>query len=147
MEAQKDLPPSADLTAPGTKADYSQERNYDYPNRLYAATRRGQQPFLAFLAGRPGRFSSLEHAYYSGDAVSKQMIFSNDAMTPQDVRASWKIIRLRDNKTVAQGQWNGTLAAGEIRKIPFRCGESGGCSGNGSRGQFGLRETVGWTRI
>ena len=116
---QRDLPPAADLTAPGAKPDYSSERNYDNPNRLHAAVSAGQRPFLAFLAGRPERFSSREHAYYSGDTILKQMIFSNDFLHPVKTEASWRIIRLRDNRQAASGSWSGTLAAGEVRKIPF----------------------------
>lgn len=120
MEGRKELPPSADLTAPGAKPDYSEERSYDYPNRLHSATSRGQQPFLAFLAGRPERFTSREHTCCSGDAVTKQMIFSNDSLKNIEIHADWKIIRLRDGKAAASGKWSGTVAAGEIRKIPFR---------------------------
>lgn len=117
---QKELPASADLTAPGAKPDYSSEYSYDYPNRLHAATSAGQRPFLAFLAGRPERFSSREHAYHSGDTVLKQMIFSNDFLKPVKAEASWRIVRLRDGRQASSGSWSGTLAAGEVRKVPFR---------------------------
>ncbi len=118
-QKQSDLPPIGDLTAPGAKPDYSTEFSYQYPNRIHDATTEGQKPFLAFLAGRPERFSSREHAYYSGDTVSKQAIFSNDALEPREVRYRRRIIRLRDSRTVADVESRRTLAAGEVRREPF----------------------------
>ena len=120
QESEKDLPPAADLTTPGAKADYSAEFSYEYPNRLHAAVSAGQHPFLAFIAGRPGRLSSREHAFYSGQTVEKQIILSNDHLTSVTADIAWKIVCLRDKKELASGQLSGFhLPAGAVRKIPF----------------------------
>ncbi|MDR0932284.1 MAG: hypothetical protein LBM70_04600 [Victivallales bacterium] len=108
-----DLPEPADITAPGSKRDFANSRDYSRPNRIHEETRRMQQPFLAFLGGRSGRFTSQEHAYTSGETVQKQMLFSNDAPHPITVTASWRIGKL------ASGNYQGVLQAGEVKQIPF----------------------------
>ena len=119
-EERRELPPAADLTTPGAKVDYSTELSYAYPNRLHAAVCAGQRPLLAFLGGRPERFSSREHAYYSGQTVEKQILISNDHLSPVRADVSWRILRLRDGRKVASANLSGQLlAAGEVRKIPL----------------------------
>lgn len=119
VEAEKYLPPAQDITVPGAKADFSKECNYDFPTRLYYATKEAQKPFLAFLAGRKNRFSSLEHNYYSGDLVSKQMVFSNDSPDSRKVTAEWEILPPDGKAPDAKGSWSGEIPPGGISKIPL----------------------------
>lgn len=54
----------ADVTAPGIKYDFGTPESFTETNRVFDEQKRIQSPFLAWIAGRPERFSSQAHNCY-----------------------------------------------------------------------------------
>lgn len=109
-----------DYTAPGLKLAMTDGSPRVGANALFRSLQYVQQPFLAYLGGEPAQFTEREHLYYAGEEVEKQMLFSNDASIDAPVQAEWSLVERKDGGTVASGSWNGTLAAGAVKMVPFR---------------------------
>ncbi len=106
-----------DVTAPGIKYDFGTPESFTETNRVFDEQKRIQSPFLAWIAGRPERFSSQEHNYYSGQELVKQFIFSNHSLSPAPVAANY---RISDRKRVLfSASWKGVVAEGENIRLPF----------------------------
>ena len=109
-----------DWTAPGLKLEQADASKRPGANMLFRSLQYVQQPFLACLGDTFRHFSGREHLYYTTDTVEKTMLFSNDAPAETTVRAEWSLIRKESGTVVASGKWNGSLAPGDVKRIPFR---------------------------
>ena len=107
-----------DITTPGIKNDYGIPETFTHVNRIFAEQKRIQQPFLAWIAGRPERFTSLEHNYYSGEELIKQLIFSNHHENPVKIHAEYRITE--GDRILFSSQWSGEIQSGENFRLPFR---------------------------
>lgn len=108
----------SDVTAPGVKYDFGIPESFTRTNRIFDEQKRIQSPFLAWIAGRPGRSSSLEHNYSSGEMLVKQFIFSNHRLSSASVEAEYRITD--GNRVLFSSVWKGNVAAGENFRLPFR---------------------------
>ncbi len=61
------------------------------PNVRGAAFRRYNQPLLAYIAGKPERFTARGHNYASGEAVEKQIIVCNDSRETVECACEWSV--------------------------------------------------------
>jgi len=122
----------AELQTPGPKPElkYQWFPRYHYadrPNQPYHdAFKRNCAPLLAFIGGatleperKLGEFTSKDHAYYTGEAIAKEVVVVNDR-TDRDLdgRYEWQVVdppgKLRDN-----GRGVVKAASGDIVRLPF----------------------------
>jgi len=61
------------------------------PNIRGAAFRRGNRPLLAYIAGKPERFTARGHNYASGQTVEKQIIVCNDSRQTVECTCQWSV--------------------------------------------------------
>ncbi len=77
------------LQRPGFSPDYSDQR-YERMDLAYnvsdwiateaaQALIRNNQPLLAYIAGKPARFTSKDHIFRPGDIVEKQIVVINNS--------------------------------------------------------------------
>jgi hypothetical protein len=134
------------LQRPGFSPDYIQSR---YPRMDLAFQRsdwiatpaaesllRYNQPLLAYLAGKPAKFTSKDHNFYPGETVEKQIIVINNSRETVtcDCRCSFDLPDARVARApsrVSSGLvpgpgWLGhiskqfSLPTGEQRRVPLR---------------------------
>jgi len=55
------------------------------------AIRRYNQPLLAYIAGKPSRFTAKGHNYLAGQRVEKQVIVVNDSRRPVECECTWTV--------------------------------------------------------
>ncbi len=61
------------------------------PNVRGAAFRRYNQPLLAYIAGKPERFTGRGHNYASGAVIEKQVIVINDSRRTVECTCEWSV--------------------------------------------------------
>lgn len=87
------------LQRPGFSADYLQER-YERMDLAYArsdwiptaaadALVRNNGPVLAWIAGKPARFTSTDHLFVPGETVAKQAVILNNSRETVTADVSW----------------------------------------------------------
>ncbi len=91
----------AHLQRPGLSADYIEgryermdlafERADWIPTEAAEALLRFNQPVLAYLAGKPGAFTSKDHLFIAGETFEKQLIVINDSRESVAGEASWTL--------------------------------------------------------
>ncbi|MBC8874009.1 MAG: hypothetical protein H8E44_31610 [Planctomycetes bacterium] len=89
------------LQRPGLSPDYLEERyermdlayeRTDWVDTLAAeAMHRNNRPLLAYLAGKPGSFTSKDHNFLPGDAVEKQIVVINNSRVPAKCDCEWSV--------------------------------------------------------
>jgi beta-galactosidase len=52
---------------------------------------RNNRPLLAYLAGKPARFTSKDHVFLPGETVEKQLILINNSREPVSCEAEWSL--------------------------------------------------------
>ena len=96
-------------------------RRYDeggyeiYP--VAAALESGNQPTLAWIAGRSQDFTEKSHHFPGGGTLHKSLALINDTRRNQAFTASWK--RSRGESVLTTDSANGRLTIGEIRLHPI----------------------------
>ena len=114
------------LQRPGFSADFI-ERRYERIDLAYEASDwipsvaakaviRNNQPLLAYLAGKPGSFTSKGHNFHSGETVEKQIIIINNSRETVECECSWSLA-LPEPLT---GSRNISVATGEQGRIPLQ---------------------------
>ncbi|MBN1361207.1 MAG: hypothetical protein JW993_11465 [Sedimentisphaerales bacterium] len=117
----------ANLQRPGFSPDF-QEQRYERMDLAYkrsdwiatgagAAILRNNQPLLAYIAGKPARFTSKDHNFLAGESFEKQLIIINNSRVPVDCDSSWSLAL---PEPIA-GQDQITLETGQQVRIPLRC--------------------------
>lgn len=78
------------------------------------------QDLLAYIAGKPERFTSRDHLFAPGEKVSKQAVFINDLPEPVVFRYRWRAEVA--GKSIAQGNGTARVEPGGIAKVPLAFG-------------------------
>jgi hypothetical protein len=113
------------LQRPGYSPDFQEQRfermDLAYDRSDWVATEAGRalirnnQPLLAYIAGRPGAFTSKDHLFTAGQTVEKQLIVINNSRITVTCEASWSV----DLPQQPQGQTRFSLETGQQRRIPI----------------------------
>ena len=82
------------------------------PKRLI----RNNLPLLAYIGGKPARFTSKDHNFFPGETVEKQLIAINNSRETVDCDGSWKVSLPAPIAGIA----NATIATGEQARIPIQ---------------------------
>ncbi|NQT39692.1 MAG: hypothetical protein HQ581_19500, partial [Planctomycetes bacterium] len=87
------------LQRPGFSADYVEdryeridlafERSDWIPTVAAEALIRNNGPLLAYIAGKPGAFTSKDHSFYPGETVEKQLIVINNSRETVTCDGKW----------------------------------------------------------
>ncbi len=116
----------ANLQRPGFSPDYIDQR-YERVDLAFERTDwiatpaaqaliRNNRPLLAYLGGKPARFTSKDHNFLPGETVEKQLIIINNSRESVTCDARWAI-----NLPVAvAGAKQVTVAPGQQERIPLR---------------------------
>lgn len=124
---RKDLKVDWDnLQKPGFNPDYIEGRyeRFDLsfessdwtPNSAAKALIRNGQPLLAYIGGKPAKFTSKDHNYYPGEIVEKQIIIINNSRQATTCDCSWKL----DIPQAVEGGEKISIQTGEQERIPLR---------------------------
>lgn len=114
------------LQRPGLSADYIQDR-YERMDLAYqrsdwtatAAARaliRNNQPLLAYIAGKPGAFTSKDHSFSPGETVEKQLIVINNSRATVTADCRWSF----GLPQPVAGSRELTVATGQQQRVPLR---------------------------
>jgi hypothetical protein len=76
---------------------------------------RNNGPLLAYIAGKPGAFTSKDHIFFPGETVEKQLIVINNSREPASVECTWAF----DLPDPCSGRTRITLPTGEQQRIPL----------------------------
>jgi len=125
--ARKDLAVDWDnLQRPGFSPDYIAERyermDLAYERSDWIPTTDGQalirnnRPLLAYIGGKPARFTSKDHNFCPGDAVEKQLIVINNSRETVTGDCQWSF----GLPQAAAGSKKVSVATGEQERIPLR---------------------------
>ena len=106
------------LQKPGYSVDFvrGRARMKDWvPNAVGKAFTSNNRPLLAYIGGKPERFSSKGHNFNPGDTVSKQIIIINNSRQLARARYSWTFKGA--NGSGASGTL--TVETGKQKRIPI----------------------------
>jgi hypothetical protein len=114
------------LQRPGFSPDYTQrpqgmiatdyERSDWVPTAAAEALIRNNRPRLAYIAGKPGSFTSKDHLYLPGEALEKQLIVINNSRGTVACECEWSLGLPRP---VAGGK-KVSVRTGDQERIPLR---------------------------
>ncbi|MBN1557434.1 MAG: hypothetical protein JW951_04740 [Lentisphaerae bacterium] len=90
---------------------------YPEGNATYHALRRANLPLMAYIAGRPGRFTAQQHGYASGDRVDKQLALVWDGAAARALTARWRVADAGGTQ-IAGGEREVTLQPGDSKLLP-----------------------------
>ena len=115
-----------DLQRPGFSPDYVEQRyermDLAFERSDWIATAaaqaliRNNRPLLAYLGGKPARFTSKDHNFYPGETVEKQIIVINNSRETVTCECDWSLglpQAVADSGEI-------TVATGEQERIPLR---------------------------
>jgi hypothetical protein len=115
------------LQRPGLSPDYLEERyermdlafeRADWiPNAAGRALLRNNRPLLAYIGGKPSRFTSKDHIFRPGETVEKQIIVINNSREPVTCKYNWSF---GDPLTHASGKNQLTVPTGQLERVPLR---------------------------
>ena len=114
------------LQRPGFSADYidqqyermdlALERADWVPTPAARALMRFNDPLLAWLAGKPERFTSKDHVFFAGETFEKQLIVVNNSRRTATCKTEWSLAL---PKRISGGK-QFTVLTGEQERIPLR---------------------------
>lgn len=114
------------LQRPGFSPDFTEQRHermdlaYEradwIPTPAAEALLRNNRPLLAYIAGKPARFSSKDHNFLPGETTEKQLVIINNSRETVTCECEWT---LRAPRAVS-GRKAVTVEAGGQERIPFR---------------------------
>jgi len=116
------------LQRPGFSADYIGEQ-YERMDMAYQlsdweATADGQallrnnQPLLAYIAGKPARFTSKDHNFHPGEVVEKQLVIINNSRAPVTCDYQWS---LNPPRPIESGRGRVVVPTGDQARVEIRC--------------------------
>jgi hypothetical protein len=114
------------LQRPGFSADYEEQR-YERMDLAFArsdwiatpaaqALLRNNRPLLAYIAGKPARFTSKDHNFVPGETVEKQMLILNNSRETVTCETEWTL----GLPQALTGRMKVTVETGEQARIPLR---------------------------
>jgi hypothetical protein len=114
------------IQRPGLSADYIDQQyermdlafeHSDWiPTAAARALVRNNLPLLAYLGGKPDRFTSQDHVFFPGETVEKQLIVINNSRQTMMGDGAWSFGL---PKAIA-GNKQFTVATGEQERVPLR---------------------------
>jgi len=104
------------VAEPYERVDLGFERSDWRPTAAAEAFLRANGPLLAYIGGKPARFTSKDHDFRAGETVEKQLIVINNSRETVTADFAWSIALPR---AVSQGQ-ELSLATGEQARVPLR---------------------------
>jgi hypothetical protein len=114
------------LQRPGFSPDYidqqyqSMDLAYDrsdwIPTPAAQALLRNNSPLLAYIAGKPARFSSKDHNFLPGEILEKQIVLINNSRQPVSCDCEWSLNLPRP----AGGHKMVGLETGQIQSVPLQ---------------------------
>ncbi|MFW6107358.1 MAG: hypothetical protein ACOC8A_01565 [bacterium] len=113
------------LQRPGFSPDYLEERyermDLAYERRDWAPTLaaqamlRNNMPLLAYIGGKPGRFTSKDHNFLAGESVEKQIVVINNSRVPATCQCAWSAALPEP----VGGRETVRVETGEVAKLPL----------------------------
>ncbi|MBI2925074.1 MAG: hypothetical protein HYY24_05145 [Verrucomicrobia bacterium] len=114
------------LQRPGFSPDYIEQR-YERMDLAFErsdwiatpaaqALLRNNRPLLAYLAGKPGAFTSKDHNFVPGETVEKQLIVLNNSRETLTCDCEWTLGLPR----AAKGSKRVSVATGQQERVPLR---------------------------
>ncbi len=114
------------LQRPGFSPDY-QEQRYERMDLAYErsdwiatagaqALIRNNLPLLAYIAGKPARFTSKDHNFLAGQTIEKQIIVINNSRVPVSAECSWSLALPEP----VVGRSKAVVETGQQAQIPIR---------------------------
>jgi len=114
------------LQKPGFSPDFI-ERRYRRMDTTYEvsdwittnagrAFLRNNQPLLAYIAGKPARFTSKDHNFNPGEIIEKQIIIINNSRETVSCEYTWSF----DLPKTESGSGSVTVETGEQERIPLK---------------------------
>jgi len=114
------------LQRPGFSPDYAEERlermdiayeRSDWiPTAAAQALIRNNRPLLAYIGGKPARFTSKDHNFFPGEMLEKQLIVINNSRETVSAECQWSFGLPR----AVTGTKNLSIKTGEQERIPLR---------------------------
>ena len=114
------------LQKPGFSPDYVQprqgrmsadgERSDWVPTAAAQALLRNNRPLLAYVAGKPGSFTSKDHNFRPGETVEKQLIVINNSRETVTCECEWSLGLPRP----AVGSKKVSVRTGDQKRLPMR---------------------------
>lgn len=122
VELKTDL---GNLQEPGFRPDYVDVGDwYDEPpgkptdyTVLGRELKRLSQDLLAYIGGKPEKFTSRDHLFAPGETVRKQLIFIND--TPYEQVFSYRWVASVGSASIGRGKGEALVGAGRVAKQPL----------------------------
>jgi hypothetical protein len=115
-----------DLQRPGFSPDYTQRREWQMstdgeradwvPTAAAQALIRNNRPLLAYVGGKPGRFTSKDHTFRPGETLEKQLIVVNNSRETVSCECEWSLGLPRP----AGGSRSVSVRTGDQERIPLR---------------------------
>jgi hypothetical protein len=115
-----------DLQKPGFSPDYVQprqgqmatdrERSDWIPTAAAQALLRNNRPLLAYVGGKPDRFTSKDHNCLPGETVEKQLVIINDSRATVSCQCEWSLGLPRP----VGGRKQVSVRTGEQERVPLR---------------------------
>ena len=91
----------------------------DQPTAYADVLKKYQAPLLYYIAGPKDDFNNKDHAYYSGEAISKQIMIINDLMQPVQAEVIIRLAETLSGKVIQQVKGSPSADPGEVKGIPF----------------------------
>jgi beta-galactosidase len=114
------------LQRPGFSPDYIEQRyermdlafeKSDWiPTIAAQALVRNNRPLLAYIAGKPGSFTSKDHNFLPGETVEKQLIVINNSRESVTCNCQWSL----DLPRTVEGQRQVIISTGQQQRVPLR---------------------------
>jgi len=104
------------LDQPYERMDLAFERADWIPTAPAQALMRNNLPLLAYLAGKPARFTSKDHNFYAGETVEKQLIIINNSRQKVSADCEWSF----GLPQAVRGSRKVSVPTGEQERIPLR---------------------------
>jgi hypothetical protein len=98
------------------RMDMAYERSDWIPTAAARALIRNNQPLLAYIGGKPARFTSKDHNFFPGETVEKQIIVINNSRETVACDCAWSFGLPRP----VTGARKISLKTGEQERIPLR---------------------------
>jgi len=104
------------IDRPYKRIDTAYEVSDWIPTNAGKAFLRNNQPLLAYIGGKPGRFTSKDHNFYAGRTVEKQLIIINNSRERVICNCSWSL----DLPEAVSGSAKVKVETGEQERIPLK---------------------------
>lgn len=113
----------SDLTAPGAKPRSGfRPKSFETLSPLGEQMARAHAPVLAYFGGATGEgFSNKDHAFFTGENVSKQVVLVNDLRRDLDVVVKWRLVDVATGQAVVSGESPIQAKAGTVAFAPISC--------------------------